>query len=181
MRLERFLGIAGLVLGIVAIAIGSSLTTQGTLSFFQPTSASQSLLSLNGQNLHDGGDRTFLVPLVARPSASLTIRLQSSGPVDLAVFNNNGPLATTMTGQSNYTLTLAPTYDTIASIQITNNGVSPVTFNLSVTESYTNLTPQTSQVYQNAGYLGLATGVGLLVLGLALILEKEKQAPAHTA
>ncbi len=171
MQLGKFFVLAATVLGMFVLATGSLLVGQGTSS----SATSQTLLNLTGQNLHDGGDRTFMIPVVTRPSAQITITLQSSGVLDIAIFDANGPLTTSGTGQATYTLTIIPTHDTIASIRLTNNGVSPVAFTLNAVETYNTLTPQQSQADANAGYLGLAAGVGLLMLGLAVFMQKSEQ------
>lgn len=176
MELERFFGLAALVLGTLALAVGSLLASQGTLTYYQPSSSAvtQTLLNLTGQNLRDGGERTFQIPVVTRPSAQISVTLQSSGPVDISVFDANGPLTSSATGQTAYTRIIIPSYDTVASIAVANSGLSPVTYTLVATESYTALAPQSSQVYTYAGYIGLATGVGLLLLGLAVLIRRSQ-------
>lgn len=174
MQLGKFFVLAATVLGMVVIAAGSLLVGQGTSS----NMTSQTLLNLTGQNLRDGGDRTFMIPVVSRPSNQITIILQSSGPLDIAVFDANGPLTASGTGLATYTLTIIPTHDAIASISLANNGVSPVTFTLYAAETYNTLTPQQSQAAANAGYLGLAAGVGLLMLGLAVLMQRNEPAKA---
>lgn len=162
MSLEKSLGLAGVILGIAAIAFGALLTTQASSS----SPATQTLLNLTGQNLSDGSDTTFSVPLVFRTNAIVTISLQSSGPVGLSVSDANGPLAAGV-GQTSYTRTLTLSHDTIARITVSNPGLSPVTFTLSAVENYT-------PVDLYAGYLGLAAGVGLLLLGLAFLQRRSQ-------
>lgn len=171
MELGKLFGLAAIVLGIITLAAGSLLVNQGTTS----SMTSQALLTLSGQNLGDGGHRTLFIPIITRPSAQIIITLQSSGPVDVSVSNPNGPLTTPGTAQTSYTRTITATYDTIATIDIENSGVNPVTYTLSATENYSVISPQASQADMYGGYLGLAAGVGLLLLGFAVLMDKHDQ------
>ncbi len=139
------------------------------------STTSQTLLTLSGQNLGDREHRTVFIPIITRPSAQVAVTLQSSGPVDVSVSDANGPLATSGTAQTTYIRTITPAYDTVATIDIANNGVSPVTYTLSVTETYSAISPQEAQADTYGGYLGLAAGVGLVLLGFAVLLQKHDQ------
>lgn len=174
MQLEKGLSLAAILLGVVVLSVGSILATLGTLTYYTPSStpASEVLLNLTGQNLGDGGHRTFFFPVIVRPSARITITVQSAGSVDISVYDANGPLLPAATGQTTYAAILTPSYDTVASIMVANNSPSPTTFTVNATETYTTLTPQTSQIAPDAGYVGLAAGAGLLLIGVALLLHK---------
>ncbi len=177
MELGKLFGLAAIVLGIITLAAGSLLVNQGTAI----SSTIQPLLTLSGQNLGDGGHRTLFIPIITRPSAQVTITLQSSGPVDVSVFDANGPLTTSGTAQTTYIRTVAPTYDTVATIDIVNNGPSPVTYTLSVTENYSAISPQERQADTYGGYLGLAVGVGIILLGFAVLIQKQDQLKVGSA
>ncbi len=177
MELGKLFGVAAIVLGIITLGAGSVLVNQGTAS----SATSQALLTLSGQNLGDGGHRTLFIPIITRPSAQVLITLQSSGPVDVSVFDANGPLTTSGTAQATYTRTITPTYDTVATIDVVNSGAGPVTYTLSATETYSALSPQASQADVYGGYLGLAAGVGLLLLGFAVLMQKHDQLKVGSA
>ena len=177
MELGKLFGLAAIVLGIITLAAGSVLVNQGTAS----SATTQALLTLSGQNLRDGTDRTLFVPIITRPSAQVTIALQSSGPVDVSVSDANGPLTTSGTSQTTYIRTFTATYDTVATIAIANNGASPVTYTLSVTETYSAISPQEARADEYGGYLGLAAGVSLVLLGFAVFMQKHDQLKAGSA
>src|SRR5712692_4501953 len=102
MELGKLFGLAAIVLGIITLAAGSLLVNQGTTN----STTSQPLLTLSGQNLGDGGHRNLFIPIITRPSAKVIITLQSSGPVDVSVFDANGPLTPSVTAQTSYTGTI---------------------------------------------------------------------------
>ena len=155
MRLGHLLGLATVILGLIVLAYGALLTT--------PTS--QTLLSLQGVALPADGDRTFLIPLVVRPSAQVIVTLSSSGPVALSMVDSGNVLLAAGTGQISYNQKITPSYDTIAQITISNTGTSSVTLTINASETYTALN----------GYLGMAAGVGLLLSGFAILLLKEER------
>ena len=156
LKLGKILGLATIVLGLVVLTFGALLTT--------PTS--QTLLNLQGVNVPADGDRTFLIPLVVRPSAQVSLTISSSGAVDYSIVDSGNVLIIAGTGQISYTPKLTPSYDTIAHITIANTGTSPVTVTINASESYTPLD----------GYLGIAAGVGILLSGFAIFLLKEEHA-----
>ena len=156
LKLGKLLGIATTILGLVVLVFGAFLTT--------PTS--QTLLSLQGVAVPPDGERTFLIPLVVRPSAQVSITVSSSGTVDFSIVDSGNVLLGAGTGQLSYAQKITPSYDTIAQIRVSNTGTSSVTVTINALETYTALN----------GYLGMAAGVGLILSGLAIFLLKEERA-----
>ncbi len=156
MKLGKFLGLATTILGLVVLAFGALLTA--------PTS--QTLLSLQGVAVPADGDRTFLIPLVVRPSAQVSLTISSSGAVAFSMVDSGNVLLAAGAGQLSYAQKITPSYDTIAQITLSNTGTISVTVTINALETYTALD----------GYLGIAAGVGLLLSGLAILLLKEERA-----
>ncbi len=156
LKLGKFLALATTVLGLVVLAFGALLTT--------PTS--QTLLSLQGVVVPSDGDRTFLIPLVVRPSAQVSVTISSSGVVAFSMVDSGNVLLAAGAGQLSYAQKMTPSYDTIAQITISNTGTSAVTLTINALETYTAVN----------GYLGIAAGVGLLLSGIAILLLKEERA-----